>query len=115
MSGANQYMVANGFDNPILFFFMRVSVNAHLRPDKAEAEKTMTMPGILTEVVSNTMRNTPAVMRVMTPMRWIENRSSRKRKAKRSTNINAEDLHIARKVRTLSYADEIQTYCKGIE
>lgn len=55
----------------------------------------MTIPGILTDVVSNTIRNTPAVIRVITPTRCRENLSRRNRKAKRSTNIRAEDLHIA--------------------
>jgi len=42
-----------------------------------------------------TMRTTPAEMRVMTNTRRQENISRRKRKAKRSTKISDEDLHIA--------------------
>jgi hypothetical protein len=93
--GASQKIVAKGLERPMLFFFMRVSVIAQRRPESADAEKTMMMPGMLTEVVSKTMRKTPAEMRVMTPTRWRENRSSRNRKAKRRTKIRAEDLHIA--------------------
>jgi hypothetical protein len=41
------------------------------------------------------MRRTPEKMRKMTAISRRENVSSRKRKAKRRTNINDEDLHIA--------------------
>ena len=79
-------------------FFMSVSVSAHLRPDRADAVKTMMIPGMLTAVVSKTMRKTPKEIKVMTPTKRREKRSSRKRKAKRRTKMRAEDLHIARTV-----------------
>jgi len=72
INGANQKMVAKGFDSPIDFLCMTVSVNAHLRPERADAEKTITIPGISTVVVSNNMRKTPKEIRQITAMRRRE-------------------------------------------
>lgn len=55
----------------------------------------MNIPAKWKAVSVATMRTTPAEMRVMTNTRRQENSSRRKRKAKRSTKISDEDLHIA--------------------
>ena len=55
----------------------------------------MSMPVRWKAVSVATMRATPAEMRVMTNTRRHENISRRKRKAKKSTKISDEDLHIA--------------------
>jgi hypothetical protein len=72
IKGANQKMVAKGLDNPIDFLCITVSVNAHRRPDRAEAENTMIIPGISTVVVSNNIRKTPKEIRQMTAIRRRE-------------------------------------------
>lgn len=95
ISGASQKMVAKGFDNPIDFLCITVSVNAHLKPDNAEAENTMTIPGMSTVVVSNNMRKTPNDMRVITAIRRKEYDSSLNANAAMRTKIRVEDLHIA--------------------
>ena len=88
-------MVAKGFDNPIDFLCMTVSVNAHRRPDRADAENTMMIPGISTVVVSNNIRNTPNEMRRMTAIRRREYDSSLNANAAMRTKIKVEDLHMA--------------------
>ena len=95
MSGASQKIVANGFDNPMECLCITVSVKAHLRPDNAEAENTMMIPGMSTVVVSNNMRNTPNVMSEMTAMRRREYDSSLNANAAMRTKMRVEDLHIA--------------------
>jgi hypothetical protein len=72
IKGANQKMVAKGFDNPIDFLCMTVSVNAHLKPERADAEKTITMPGISTVVVSNNIKKTPKEIRQITAIKRRE-------------------------------------------
>lgn len=94
-NGASQNIVAKGFDSPIDCLCMTVSVRAQRRPDSAEAENTMMIPGMLTDVVSRTMRKTPKVMREMTRMSRSEYFSRRKRKANMRTKMRVEDLHMA--------------------
>jgi hypothetical protein len=74
---------------------MTVSVNAHRKPDNADAEKTMMIPGISTVVVSNNIKNTPKEMSDMTAMRRREYDSSLNANAAMRTKIKVEDLHIA--------------------
>jgi hypothetical protein len=91
-------MVAKGLESPIARLCMIVSVSAHRRPESAEAEKTMTIPGTETAVVLKTMRKTPNEMRVMTPTRRREYLSRWNMKAKPRTKMRVEDLHMAMRV-----------------
>lgn len=94
IEGANQKIVAAGLFIPISLFFNNNCVKPHLNPPKKEAERTRMRPGREKDVVVNTMRRTPAVMSAMTAISRKEGRSRCKRKAKRSTNMSEEDLHI---------------------
>lgn len=95
MTGVNQKIVAKGLLIPISVLCITSCVNAQRRPPRAEAEKTMMMPGIETVVALKTMRNTPKVMNPITHTRRREYASSLNRNANPRTKIKEEDLHIA--------------------
>jgi hypothetical protein len=95
MTGVNQYIVAKGLVIPISGLCMTSCVSAQRRPPRAEAVKTMMMPGIETVVALKTIKKTPNVMKAMTKTSLWEYASSLNRKANPRTKIRDEDLHIA--------------------
>lgn len=95
VAGDNQNIVDGGLSSPMELSCITTCVRLQRRPPQMLAEMTNKNPDKTNAVSEATINTTPAKMMRITMTRRTEKVSSRKRNAKKRTNISEEDLHMA--------------------
>lgn len=95
VAGDSQNIVVGGLSSPMALSCIATWVKLQRRPLQTLAKRTSKNPERTNAVSEATINSTPAKMIRITMTKRTENGSSRKRNAKKRTNISEEDLHMA--------------------
>ena len=99
VAGDNQNIMDGGLSSPMNLSCIKTCVRLQRRPPQTLANMTSKNPDKTNAVSEATINSTPAKMIRITTTKRRENDSSRKRNAKKRTNISDEDLHMAIRIR----------------